>query len=175
MLELRAVDSDDWAVWRELRLAALAEAPYAFGSTLAQWQGDGDREERWRARLGIPGAHDVIAVVDGRPAGMASGVPVTGAEGAEDCVELISMWVSPAARGRGVGDSLIGEVVRWAVARGARSLRLSVMPDNGRAVALYERNGFTDAGAPVAAQRDGAGASASAGTGAERAMVMDLR
>ncbi|MFF2523775.1 GNAT family N-acetyltransferase [Streptomyces liangshanensis] len=170
MLELRAVDSDDWAVRRELRRAAPAEASYAFGSTLAQWQGAGDREERWRARLGIPGAHDVVAVVDGRPAGMASGVPVTDAE---DRVELISMWVSPEARGRGVGDSLVGEVVRWAVARGAKSLRLSVMPDNGRAVALYARNGFTDAGVPVAAQRDGAGASA--GTGAERAMVMDLR
>lgn len=47
---------DDWPIWRELRLAALAEAPQAFGSRLADWQGEGDREERWRDRLSIPGS-----------------------------------------------------------------------------------------------------------------------
>ncbi|MBU7600615.1 hypothetical protein JGS22_024025 [Streptomyces sp. P38-E01] len=41
---------------RLLRLAALAEAPYAFGTTLAQWQGEGDRPDRWRARLATPGS-----------------------------------------------------------------------------------------------------------------------
>src|SRR5439155_1526489 len=46
-IELRTVRPDDWTIWRDLRLAALAEAPYAFGSTLAQWQDQA--EERWRA------------------------------------------------------------------------------------------------------------------------------
>lgn len=142
MLELRTLEADDWPLWRELRLAALAEAPYAFGSTLAQWQGSGDREERWRARLSIPGAHDLIALLDGLPVGMASGVPGEGTEN----VELISMWVGPTARGKGVGDSLIQAVERWAAERGATTLRLSVMPDNREATALYERHGFTDTG-----------------------------
>ncbi|MGW3917799.1 N-acetyltransferase family protein, partial [Streptomyces sp. NPDC005070] len=126
MLELRTLESDDWPLWREVRLAALAEAPYAFGSTLAQWQGSGDREERWRARLSIPGAHDLVALLDGLPVGLASGVPGEGAEN----VELISMWVNPKARGKGVGDCLIQAVERWAAERGATTLRLSVMPDN---------------------------------------------
>jgi ribosomal protein S18 acetylase RimI-like enzyme len=142
MLELRTLTSDDWPVWRELRLAALAEAAHAFGSTLAQWQGAGDREERWRARLGIPGARDVVAVLDGRPVGMASGVPTEDGAG----MELISMWVSPVARGRGVGDLLIRAVERCAAERRAATLRLSVMPDNSRAIALYERHGFVDTG-----------------------------
>ncbi|MFE9555602.1 GNAT family N-acetyltransferase [Streptomyces sp. NPDC006692] len=161
MLELRTLESDDWPVWRELRQAALAEAPYAFGSTLAQWQGDGDREDRWRARLEIPGAHNVVAVVDGRPAGMASGIPVE-----QDSVELISMWVSPAARGRGVGDRLIREIARWAAERGAKSLSLSVMPDNERAAALYERHGFRDTDVPGDLLADG--------TGRELVMIKDL-
>jgi ribosomal protein S18 acetylase RimI-like enzyme len=163
MIELRALESDDWPIWRELRQAALAEAPYAFGSTLAEWQGSGDREDRWRARLGIPGALNLVAVVDGRPAGMASGVPDEHAEGS---VELISMWVSPVARGRGVGDLLIREVERWAAECGATSLRLAVMPDNIRAAALYERRGFTDTGVPGDLLPDG--------TGREKLMAKDL-
>ncbi|MFF4713062.1 GNAT family N-acetyltransferase [Streptomyces eurythermus] len=153
MLELRSVKADDWPLWRELRLSALAEAPYAFGSTLAQWQGSGDREERWRARLSIPGACDLVALLDGLPVGMASGVPGEGAGN----VELISMWVSPAARGKGVGDHLVQAVERWAVERGATTLRLSVRPDNRRATALYERHGFTDTGESGDLLPDGVG------------------
>ncbi|MER5403477.1 GNAT family N-acetyltransferase [Streptomyces sp. NPDC002769] len=153
MLELRALESDDWSLWRELRLAALAEAPFAFGSTLAEWQGSGDREERWRARLSIPGARDLVAFLDGLPVGMVSGVPGEGAEN----VELISLWVSPAARGRSVGDHLIEAVERWGAERGAGKLRLSVMPGNRRATALYERHGFKDTGEPGDLLSDGVG------------------
>ncbi|MEO3973639.1 GNAT family N-acetyltransferase [Streptomyces sp. CAU 1734] len=142
MIELRVLGPDDWRVWRELRLAALAEAPYAFGATLAEWQGEGDREQRWRARLGIPGSHNVVAVLADGPAGMASGVP----SGTPDTVELISMWVSPAVRGQGVGEALVGEVERWAARGPASSVRLSVMRENGPAVALYERSGFKRTG-----------------------------
>jgi hypothetical protein len=28
---------------------------------LADWQSDGDRSERWRARLDIPGSHNLVA------------------------------------------------------------------------------------------------------------------
>ncbi|MFF3446721.1 GNAT family N-acetyltransferase [Streptomyces sp. NPDC002667] len=153
MLELRSLTSDDWPLWRDLRLAALSEAPYAFGSTLAQWQGAGDREERWRARLSIPGAHDLVALLDGLPVGIASGVP---GEGPED-VELISMWVAPTARGKGVGDYLIRAVELWGAERGATTLRVSVMPDNRKATALYERHGFTDTNEPGDLLPDGAG------------------
>ncbi|MEU6221162.1 GNAT family N-acetyltransferase [Streptomyces sp. NPDC047022] len=146
MIELRSLGPDDWRVWRELRLAALAEAPYAFGSTLAEWQGEGDREDRWRGRLAIPGSRNVVAVggEGARAVGMVSGVP----DESPDAAGLISMWVSPAVRGHGVGDRLIGEIAAWAVERGARILRLSVMPDNRAALALYERHGFVDTGEP---------------------------
>jgi ribosomal protein S18 acetylase RimI-like enzyme len=137
VIELQVLTPDDWRTWRRLRRAALAEAPYAFGSRLADWQGDGDREERWRARLGIPGSFNVVAMLDGKPAGMASGVAA-----GEDAAELISMWVSPAARGHGVGDDLVRAVTRWAQLAGSQVLRLAVAPGNENAAALYRRNGF---------------------------------
>ncbi|MBO1414242.1 GNAT family N-acetyltransferase [Streptomyces sp. FH025] len=149
-LELRRVSSDDWPLWRELRLAALAEAPYAFGSTLADWQ---DAEEaRWRSRLELPGALDLVAVLDGRPVAMASGVP---AEEDAAAAELISMWVGPQARGKGVADRLIAEIARWAADRGRTTLKLAVAPDNPAALALYRRNGFADTDEPGDLMADG--------------------
>jgi len=143
VVAIRRLDPDDWQAWRELRLAALAEAPGAFGSTLADWKDAG--EDRWRARLGIPGSHNVLAVLDGRPVGMASGVPTDDPA----LVELISMWVSPGARGRSVGRALVDEVAGWARRVGAHLLRLDVVEGNTAALCLYERTGFRCTGEVV--------------------------
>ncbi|MEU4780173.1 GNAT family N-acetyltransferase [Micromonospora sp. NPDC023633] len=142
MIETRVLSEDDWRSWRDLRLAALAEAAYAFGSRLADWQGDGDREERWRGRLAIAGSHNILAMLDGQPVGMASGVP-TGHDGV---VELISMYVAPAGRGRGVGDHLVRTIEQWARQVGSATVRLAVVRGNENAWALYRRNGFRDTG-----------------------------
>ena len=138
VIEVRRLGPDDWEIWRGLRLCALAEAPHAFGSRLADWQGENDREDRWRGRLGIPGSHNIVAVLDDRHVGMASGLPSPD----DGVAELISMWVAPTARGRGVGDLLVREIERWARGVGARVLRLDVSEDNDRASKLYRRNGF---------------------------------
>ncbi|MEU4551064.1 GNAT family N-acetyltransferase [Micromonospora violae] len=142
MIEMRVLSEDDWKMWRELRLAALAEAAYAFGSQLADWQGEGDREERWRGRLAIPGSYNIMAMLDGRPAGMASGVPTD----QDGVVELISMYVAPVGRGRSVGDHLVRAVEQWARLVGAQTLRLAVVEGNKNAWALYQRSGFRDTG-----------------------------
>jgi ribosomal protein S18 acetylase RimI-like enzyme len=138
--QLRVLTPDDWPLWRALRHAALEEAPHAFGSTLADWQGDGDREARWRERLEPP-SHNVIALLGDEPVGMASGMPAD-----DGVVELISMWVSPEGRGRGVGDALVQEVVRWARSVGSVVVRLDVSDGNDAAAQLYRRNGFAYTG-----------------------------
>ncbi|WP_144711566.1 GNAT family N-acetyltransferase [Curtobacterium pusillum] len=148
-IALRRVTADDWERWRSVRLAALAEAPAAFGSTLDDWADA--PEHRWRARLSIPGALDLLAYEGPAAVGMASGVP--GDE--PGTVELISMWVDPAHRGRGVATDLIGAVAQWAREYGAQSLDLSVMPDNDAARRTYERNGFVAADEPGDALPDG--------------------
>jgi len=142
MIKTVVLTEDDWKTWRELRLVALTEAPYAFGSQLADCQGDNDREDRWRGRLGIPGSYNMVATLDGQPVGMASGVPTD----QDGVVELISMYVAPAGRGRGVGDHLVQAVEQWARQVGAGTLRLGVVEDNKHAWALYQRNGFHDTG-----------------------------
>ena len=136
MVELRAVTPEDWRLWREVRLAALTDAPDAFGSTLSYWSGDGDTELRWRKRLDdVP--LNLVALVDGVPIGQASGMV-----GEDGRAELISMWVSPGARGTGIADALVEAVAEWAEGVGASEIRLSVRRANDRAIRRYLRSGF---------------------------------
>ena len=134
---------DEWRRWRSLRRAALGQAPYAFGSTLAQWSGAGDTEERWRARFaGV--AHNLLVVRDGRDVAMVS-LSAPGTDGTPP--ELLSMWVAPEVRGTGVGDAAVAAVLaRAAEAYPGREVVLSVFADNEAAVRLYARHGFADVG-----------------------------
>lgn len=142
MVDVLVLTSGDWRLWRHLRLAALAEAPGAFGSTFAEWSGSGDTDARWRARLAGVGLN-LVLTVGGEPLGMVSAT----AHNADGEVELISLWVAPARRGRGVGDEAVQQVAAWACNQHpGDALVLSVKTDNGRARALYERHGFVDAG-----------------------------
>ncbi|WP_406499988.1 GNAT family N-acetyltransferase [Streptomyces sp. NBC_00846] len=135
MVHLRVLTKSDWPLWREVRLAALGEAPQAFKARLADWHSGG--EEQWRARLEMPDAHNIVALLGGRTVAVASGLP-----GDSGACELRSVWVSPQARGLGVGDRLIAAVERWALQSGATKLKLAVIPGNEPAIVLYQRNGF---------------------------------
>lgn len=147
-MTLRVLTKDDWPLWRALRLAALSDAPHAFQTRLSDW--NSGEEERWRARLEIPGAYHVVAVLNGQAVGMASGIPAD--DGAR---ELKSVWVSSEARGRGIGNRLLTAVETWARESGAVSLKLAVLPDNEPAIALYQRNGFVATGDPGDLLSDG--------------------
>lgn len=141
MVTLQQLNPDDWQLWRIVRLQALDEAPHAFGTSLLEWQGDGDLEIRWRNRLrDVP--FNVVATVDGRPVGQVSGTDLDD----QRSVELISMWVAPIARGSGVGEALIDAVVGWAGEIGAHGVSLAVKEANSHAIALYKRTGFVDRG-----------------------------
>ena len=140
-MKLQRLSPDDWRLWRIVRLQALEEAPYAFGTSLSDWQGEGDREGRWRNRLDdVP--FNVVAAVNGRPVGQVSGTDL------DDrlSVDLISMWVAPISRGTGIGEALIDAVIGWAEGIGARSVSLAVKDANSHAIALYERAAFVDRG-----------------------------
>ena len=140
MVTIERVTADEWDLWRPLRLAALADAPEAFGSKLADWTGDGDTEERWRARLDeVP--VNLVARLDGEPAGIVS---------LTEDAELISMWVAPRARGRGVGDALIDALLDQARERGLSRVVLAVRLHNDHARRAYERAGFAEDGWHVA-------------------------
>lgn len=138
-MQVVALGPDDWERWRALRLAALADAPDAFGSTLAQARA-ADTEDWWRARLTtVP--RNLVVVRDGTDVAMAS------LAASADGPELISMWVHPAARGSGAADAAVEAVLALAAeAYPDLPVALSVFAHNRAALRLYARHGFVDAG-----------------------------
>jgi GNAT superfamily N-acetyltransferase len=61
-------------------------------------------------------------------------------------VLLVAMYVTPAARGRGIGEQLVNAVVAHARADGAHRVRLHVVETNTGAERLYARCGFVRTG-----------------------------
>ncbi|MDT0462983.1 hypothetical protein [Streptomyces gibsoniae] len=71
-MTLRVLTTDDWPLWRTLRLTALADAPHAFKSRLADWcRGE---QQRWQVRLEVPGTCHAAALLDGCAVSMAGAV-----------------------------------------------------------------------------------------------------
>ena len=131
-----APTEDDWGVVRDVRLAALADAPDAFESSLAREQALPEAD--WRGLVRAGGQR--LAWLGDAPVGLARGT-VHGDEH-----HLVGMWVSPAARGYGVAAALVRSVVDWAHSVGAPRLFLWVVGDNTAAQALYRRAGFAPTG-----------------------------
>jgi ribosomal protein S18 acetylase RimI-like enzyme len=135
-IEVKSIGVEDWRLWRHLRLSALEESPDSFDSTLEQWSGQNDTEDRWRARLeALP--LNVVAYLNDQPAGMVSAIDYT-----DRIVMLNSLWVAPWARGTGTGDRLVEAVIEWARHQLASEVALEVRRANARAIALYERHRF---------------------------------
>ena len=95
-LTVDLIGESEWEAWRELRLEALAEAPYAFGSTLAEAR---ERDETgWRAGFPTEGkGANFVGRVDGVAAGMCAVFLLANDPVGEPL--LVSMWLAPAARG----------------------------------------------------------------------------
>ena len=135
----RAVPGDE-SIVRRLRLAALADSPDAFNSTLehesacttADWS-------RW-----ISNGATFLLEESGGPKGLATGVPH---DAEPSAVFLMSMWVEPRLRGGGAAAALVASVLAWAREERASEVVLHVGKNNDRARRFYERVGFRETGA----------------------------
>ena len=139
MIEVRRAVVEEWPLVKETRLRALAEAPYAFGSTLARELGFTD--EVWRQRVGE--GDWFLARAEGRVVGLAAAVTE---EAHPRERQLVAVWVDPAHRGSATATSLVEAVCARARARGAAAVSSWVADGNSRARRLHERIGFRSSG-----------------------------
>jgi ribosomal protein S18 acetylase RimI-like enzyme len=136
---VRRLEADEWKLFREVRLAALRDAPYAFGST---YEGEvGASESSWRSRLE---ARTRFVAQSGREV---VGTVAGGSSGLSGIAALTALWVAPAARGRGVGEALVSAVLAWAQDSDYEQVVLWVVEGNSPAERLYDRIGFKRTGA----------------------------
>lgn len=138
---IRRVRPDEGSVLKAVRLAALADAPSAFGSSHAAEVDQPDDHWEARAVLGAAGALSVtfFAVVSGSVVGL---VAAYRPDAAGRSVDLVSMWVSAAHRRSGIASELVEAVLGWARETDASSVELWVTRGNEAAVRLYETRGF---------------------------------
>jgi len=98
-------------------------------------------ETDWRRRAS---GHEFLAYLPDLgavPVGLVGGI-----EEGPGVAQLVSMWVSPQARGRHVGTALVTVMVDWSRHRGLSRLYLWVTDTNPAARTLYERCGFKATG-----------------------------
>ena len=149
MLEVRPLAPEEWPLLKDLRLRALAEAPEAFSTTLAQAHAWTDAE--WQARAerfrSLPPAAAYVALVDGSPCGLLTCYLSEDKDGTGGLVaDLNAFWVDPAHRGQGIGEALAASVTQWAARQGAPQVQAWVMEDSPRALGFYKKVGFQETG-----------------------------
>lgn len=138
-----------WEEYRALRLRALQAAPQAFGQSYEE--AVGYPEVRWKQRL-IDAAERkswlVFAERSGDLVGMAGAYQWPEDREANRAM-IIAVFVDESARGQGIGELLVEEVIVQLAAAGLESAILAVNPEQIAAVRLYERMGFRRTGTEV--------------------------
>jgi ribosomal protein S18 acetylase RimI-like enzyme len=142
---IRRFREEEWELWRELRLRALATDPLAFGSWLAREQAFDDAT--WKSyahRGGEAGTSPTWIAIgpDGRWVGSAIIAEFEGA------VHLFAMWLDPAFRGRGIGGAMLDAALEGAATQfPGQPVQLEANPDQTAAIQLYRSRGFRPTGA----------------------------
>jgi ribosomal protein S18 acetylase RimI-like enzyme len=143
-VNVRRISPDEGPLLRDIRLRALRDSPTAFAMTHEEeaaypaelW------DEAALTRSSSPTDTTLFCEIDETVVGLVGGYLA-----AEGWFRLVSMWVEPESRGRGVGRSLTEALVDVAGATGAPEMRLWVNAANGPAIGLYRSIGFTFDGA----------------------------
>jgi ribosomal protein S18 acetylase RimI-like enzyme len=132
--------------YRALMLEAYAQSPDAFTSTPEERAAE--PEAYWTRRIADGSGHSVAfgAYVEEKLVGTAA-LEFSAKPKTKHKVLLIGMYVSPKARGRGLGKQLIQAAIHFVQARaGTTVITLTVTQGNESAINLYRAAGFAEFG-----------------------------
>jgi L-amino acid N-acyltransferase YncA len=125
--------AEDWPAVARIYAAGIAGGNATFEHSVPSW------EEWFAARLPTPCL--VARDASGAVIGWAALSPVS--RRAVYCgIGAVSIYVDPACAGRGVGATLLAQLVAESERLGLWTLEAGIFPENAASVALHERCGF---------------------------------
>lgn len=138
--QVRRLQPPETALFRELRLQALAESPSSFAERYEDVVGRGIQDWERLCALHTLGPHVAfVAEVEGAPSGIAFGI-IDRQE--RDSSRVGGMWVRPDRRGQGIATGLLQAVIQWARAQGRTRMGLWAPAHVPAALAVYQKAGF---------------------------------
>ena len=146
MVEVRALEPDEWHRLKAIRLEALAESPLAYTTTLDEALAYPDAVWRERAS-GRSGGFDQLTMigVEGSRT-VAMGVALLRTQRRRRIVPIVSVFVSPGHRRSGIGEAVMEGLEAWAARNDADRTSLWVVDDNDPARLFYESLGYRSTG-----------------------------
>lgn len=138
-MKIRSINREEYDLVRELRIAALHDAPGSFAESadevsarpISYWIGQTES---------LVDPHIMFFIeVDGKPRGSVYGLVDTNHEASG---RVGGLWVDSAYRGRGLGRALLDAVIQWARSKNFSTIRLWVPMEVSEAKALYLKAGF---------------------------------
>lgn len=143
LIEIVLLTPDDWQAARQIRLEALRTEPRAFSSTYAE--AAARDEAAWREWLSRSRSDFYMARLGDEPVGLVGGI--VGADDDPRVGEIVSMYVAPQVRRRGVGQRLLRAAMAYLSAKpDITRLRLHVHAEEIPAQRLYASMGFAVVG-----------------------------
>jgi putative acetyltransferase len=88
----------------------------------------------------VPGSRYLVGCIDGHIAGGGGVYPSPGLD-AGTC-ELVKMYLSPVARGKGLGRRLMEECLSFAGEYSYKQVYIETFPELQKAMSIYEKYGF---------------------------------
>ena len=136
MIQLRELESTDWTRVRTIFEQGIETGTATFESEAPEWEGwDADHLDRCR----------IVAELDGDVVGWAALSPVSD-RCAYGGVAEASVYVHSDHRRRGVGSSLLSQLVRDSEAAGIWTLQAGLFAENRSSLRLIGRHGFREVG-----------------------------
>ncbi|MFD2164212.1 GNAT family N-acetyltransferase [Paradesertivirga mongoliensis] len=133
---VRELTQNDWPDVKEIYLAGLATGNASFETSAPEWE-TWDNSHLKHSRL--------VAEVNAEIAGWAALSPVSG-RCVYGGVAEVSVYVSGAARGKGIGATLLNALIANSELNGIWSLQSGILQENEASIRLHEKCGFRTIG-----------------------------
>jgi ribosomal protein S18 acetylase RimI-like enzyme len=137
---IRRIKIGESNLYKEIRLRALLDAPYAFSTTYESALKRSTESWEKQANDAAQGSDRALFfVINEKPVGLSA---LYRSSNNQQLGEIKQVWISPEYRGKGIADNLLLELINWGKANDYKLIEANVIKGNERAIRFYEKNGF---------------------------------